>query len=473
MAYVDAPGFFGVSAMIFGEVLQRFIEQSPVTVMMRATLENVFSPAAIDEVFVQTARQQRQGELLFSTVVDLLSLVVMGSRKKLNAAYVARREAVKVSVNSVYNKLNGVETDVSRALVRRTAERLKPVVRAMRLPVQPIFPGYVTKILDGNHLPSTEHRLEVLRKTRSGPLPGQGLCVLEPDSMLIVDVILCEDGHAQERRLLDEVLQTVQAKDVWMGDRNFCTTNFLFGIAAQSGCFAIRQHASTLNYELLKKRKLLGRCETGTVYEQPMRLQAPDGRTLKVRRVTLVLDEATENGDTEIHVLTNLPPRSFTGLQIVAAYRRRWTVENAFQDMEQSLASEIRTLGYPPAALLALALALVMYNILSTIKTALSKAHGEALPREKLSCYYLAEEISGAYRGLVIAVPARQLASKFATLGPRSMAQALLEIAGHARIEQFRKTTRGPKKPKPKRTSGRINHHVSTAKLLAARADKR
>jgi hypothetical protein len=361
---------------------------------------------------------------------------------------------------------------VSRELVRHTAARLKPILRAMRLSPKPLFPGYVTKILDGNHLPATEHRLEALRTTRSGPLPGQGLCVLEPDCMLISDVILCEDGHAQERRLLDEVLDTVQARDAWIGDRNFCTTNFLFGIAARLGYFVIRQHASTLTYDLLKKRVKLGRCETGMAYEQWLLLRHPDGRTLRVRRITLVLNQPTEDGETEIHVLTNLPKRKFTGIQVLAGYHRRWTVETAFQELEQSLESEIRTLGYPPAALLAFSLALVMYNLISTLKAALSKAHADAVPREKLSGYYLAEEISGAYRGLVIAVPAREWTRKFAQLGPRSMAAVLLQLAGHARIEQFRKTSRGPKRPRPKRTSGRINHHVSTAKLLAAQARK-
>jgi hypothetical protein len=57
--------------MIFGQVLDRFVTQSPITVMFRATMENAFSADAIDEVFQRTAQQQRPGELLFSTVVDL------------------------------------------------------------------------------------------------------------------------------------------------------------------------------------------------------------------------------------------------------------------------------------------------------------------------------------------------------------------------------------------------------------------
>ena len=87
------------------------------------------------------------------------------------------------------------------------------------------------KIIDGNHLAATEHRIEELRTIGSGPLPGLALVVLEPDRMLVSDVFPCEDGHAQERRILPQVLPTVEADDLWIADRNFCTTGFLFGIA--------------------------------------------------------------------------------------------------------------------------------------------------------------------------------------------------------------------------------------------------
>lgn len=458
--------------MIYGEVLDRFVKGSPVTVMLRATMENVFSTKAIDELFAQTAQRQRPGELLFSTVVDLLSLVVCSVRKSVNAAYTAVKEQVGVSVHSVYNKLDGAEPVVSRELVRQTASKLKAIVRQLRLPLPTAFPGYSMKILDGNHFPSTEHRLAELRTTRSGPLPGQALCVLEPAWMLMSDVFPCEDGHAQERSLLPQVLETVKRNDLWMGDRNFCTTLFLFGIRERSAYFLIRQHASTLTYELLGKRKKVGRCDTGMVYEQRMRLSHPDGRTFKVRRVTLVLDQPTESGDTEIHLVTNLP-KKISALVVADGYRRRWTLENAFQEMEQSLESEIRTLAYPKAALLAFCLAVVLYNLLSTVKASLTKVHGEVLPRDRISGYYLAEEISASYRGMMIAVPPTVWARRFARLTAKGIARVLKDIAAYARPDQFRKNQRGPKKPRPKRSSGRRNHHVSTARLLAARESKK
>jgi IS4 transposase len=373
---------------------------------------------------------------------------------------------VGVSVKSVYNKLDGAEPGVSRALVRQTARRLKKIVERLGLSSEGEFPGFRRKILDGNHFPATEHRLMELRTTRSGPLPGQALCVLEPACMLMTDIFPCEDGHAQERSLLPEVLETVERKDLWIADRNFCTTMFLFGIAQRCAYFVIRQHASTLHYELLGRRKKIGPCARGVLYEQRLRLHHPDGRTLIVRRVTVVLDQPTENGDTEIHILTNLPKR-ISARMVAEGYLGRWTVENAFQEMEQSLQSEIRTLAYPKAAVLAFSLAVVLYNLLSTVKASLSKVHGEELPRCRISGYYLAEEISASYRGMMIAVPPATWARRFSRMSPHAMARVLCDLATHARPEQFRKTQRGPKKPRPKRSSGRRNHHVSTARLLA------
>ena len=57
--------------MILDAVLQRFVEQCPVAVMARLTLQRAFSADWIDEVFEQHRERQYTRELLFSTVVDL------------------------------------------------------------------------------------------------------------------------------------------------------------------------------------------------------------------------------------------------------------------------------------------------------------------------------------------------------------------------------------------------------------------
>ena len=47
--------------------------------------------------------------------------------------------------------------------------------------------------------------------------------------------------------------------------------------------------------------------ETGRVFEQTLRATNDAGEVLFLRRVTVVLDKPTRDGDTELHLLTNVP----------------------------------------------------------------------------------------------------------------------------------------------------------------------
>jgi Transposase DDE domain len=447
-------------------MFQRFMEKAPVTVMVRSTLERVLSPTTINAIFAGSAVRQVESELLFSSVVELLAVVVWRQRDSINQAYKHAKEDFEVSVKSVYNKLNGTETQVCRALVRETAEPLVETVAALGPTRKAQLTGYRTRIIDGNHLTSTNHRLKVLRTTNSGPLPGQALAVLDPDRMLIVDLFPCEDGQAQERRILPEVIPAARERDLWIADRNFCTTGFLFGLARQKSCFVIRQHASTLSWEKETQPQKIGRCETGVIYEQNLHLLHGD-ETLIVRRITIRLDKPTRSGETEIHLLTNLPRNDANAYRVAELYLKRWTIENAFQEIEQALRSEINTLGYPGAALLGFAIAVLTYNALSVAKWAIEKEHSDSITREQVSGYYLAGAVSADYGGMMIALPEEEWTDRFATLTPNQFAAHLRSCARHVRPDTFRKNVRGPKRPRPKRSSGAIDHHVSTARLIA------
>ncbi len=291
--------------------------------------------------------------------------------------------------------------------------------------------------------------------------------------MLVTDVFPCEDGHAQERSLLPQVLPTVEAGDLWIADRNFCTTGFLSGIAARSAAFLIRQHGQTLTYALMGDRRKVGRCPTGTIYEETMRLMDVEGNYSDIRRVTIELKKPTRDGETEIHLLTNLPAKAANARTVADLYLRRWTVEKAFHELDQALHGEIKTLGYPPAALLSFCVALLAYNVISVVKTGLTAVPGAKVKREDLSGYYLAEELAAAYHGMMIAVPAEEWTRHFASLSPAALARILKTLATNVRPDRFRKNVRGPKKPRPKRTSAKRHPHVSTARILAKRKQRK
>jgi hypothetical protein len=454
--------------MILSDVFERFSQDSPLSVMAQGIMENALNPHILDQLFEDVAEKQFTHKLLFSTIVDLMSVVVCRIRPSIHAAFQARAETVGATIDAVYDKLDGTETAVSAALVHAVAARLTPVIDAMGGGRADWLPGYRVRLLDGNHLPGSEHRLKELRTIGAGALPGHALVVLDPRSMLATDVVLCEDGHAQERSLLGRILAIVAAKDLWIADRNSCTTDFLFGIARRGGSFVIRQHASTLHWEFVGKRRACGRIETGKVYEQTIRATDDAGEVLILRRVTVLLDRPTRDGDTELHLLTNVPAKDTRAKVIADLYRRRWTIETAFQELEATLDSEITTLGYPKAAPFAFCVALVSYNVLSALKAALRSVHGETLVAGEVSGFHVADEIQMTHRGMMIAIPEDEWVI-FHDLTPVELADVLVRLAGSVSLPKPRKHPRGPKKPKPKKQSGAKIKHVATAKILDAR----
>jgi hypothetical protein len=458
--------------MILDTVFQRFAQRSPVAVMVRGLLEQVLAPATVDALFEQHAQKQYTRELLFSQVVDLMSQVVAGVHPSAHAAYQAHHDRFAVSRTAVYDKLNGVEPQVAAALVRQTAASLATVIGHLDAALPDLLPGYRVKILDGNCLAKTEHRLRELRPLAAGPLPGKALVVLDPALMLAIDVFPCEDGHTQERALLGPVLSTAAPNDVWVEDRNFCTTAFLFGLADRAACFVVRQHRN-LPWEAVTDLEFAGVSDGAEVWEQKVRLDHPaTGASLSARRLEVRLSQPTRDGDAALHVLTNVPARVGSATAVAALYRERWTIETLFQVLVETLESEQPRLGYPKAALFAFCVALVAYNVLAVVRAALRAAHGRDVVEAGVSTYYLAHEIAGVYQGMMIALPAEQW-EPLQQLTPARLAALLKDLASQARLPAYQRHARGPKKPRPERPHRKDQPHVSTARLIANRRNKK
>jgi hypothetical protein len=348
---------------MLSKVFERFVEKAPVAVMVRGILERVLGPDALNALYDRVADRQYTRELLFSSVFQLMNLVVCRVQPSIHAAYQDNKEAIGTSITAVYDKLSGISTVTSRALVKETAEQMGESVRGMKGTRMPWLPGYRVKVLDGNCIETTHHRLKPLRGISSGALPGKSLVIYQPELEMATDVFPCEDGHAQERALLREVLPTLVARDLAIIDRNFCVRDFLHGITNQEAYFICRQHKG-LPWEVDGEERFVGRGKSGAIYEQWIRVRDSDGNVQRYRRIRIVLKKATRDGDKVLTLLTNLSKTAAHAKQIAEMYRKRWTIETAFQELEAHLHSEINSLGYPKAALFGFCVALVAYNVL-------------------------------------------------------------------------------------------------------------
>src|SRR5262249_8263753 len=153
--------------------------------------------------------------------------------------------------------------------------------------------------------------------------------VLDPDAMLITDIIPCEDAHTQERALIEQVLPLVQAGDVWVEDRNFCTADFLLGVAQRHAFFVARRHGNPT----AQPQDAFGpelETDTGWVRERRVWVCRDGQRVLEARLVRVRLKQPTQDGDREVAILTNLPAEAAGATVVAHLYLRRWKSEGAF-----------------------------------------------------------------------------------------------------------------------------------------------
>ena len=452
--------------MVLPAILDPFAKGAAPAVMTRIALDWMIGGTSIDLILEGFTERHYTREFLLSHFVQVMLDVACGFRRSLRAAFLKRELDLIASISAFYRKLARLEPAVSASIVRETADRARQlIVAADGLLPEPI-PGYAARILDGNVLTGTDHRINELRSTRSAALPGKSLAIYEPISGLVLDIVLEENAHTQERALLNQI--DITPGQLWIMDRNFCVRTFLFRMHRAGAFFLVRRHQSTLPLEAIEPLKSIGRCDTGEIFEQPVWVDDPEceGRRYRLRRIVLRLDQPTREGESEIVLITNLPDDVAADL-CCAVYRGRWEIEKHFQKLTDLLHCEIPTLGYPRAALFAFCMSVLAGNALAILKGNLRAVHGEEMVVE-LSIFTVVNEVAEIYPGMMMAVPPMEWS--FLRGGSvNSIAGLLNELAAKVPLERMLRSRRGPKTPrKTRKSSGSTIHHVATKKLLDA-----
>jgi hypothetical protein len=250
---------------LLDEIYSQFETKVPFATIIRIVLQRVLLAWKLDDLFKKTATKQYERNLLFSTLMVLMFEVVMRTSPSIHHSYRHHQDSIPVSFQSVYNKLNNLEPPIASELVRHSVRQLLPLRLQLTDGIEGLLPGFKIRIIDGNHFSGTEHRLEGTRDIQAAPLPGAVLAILEPDNSMILDVIPCEDAHAQERSFFDQIIPMVPKGELWIADRNVPTLSLLFRIAEQEAFFLMRQHGSLKTWETIGEEKYVGKTSTGWV----------------------------------------------------------------------------------------------------------------------------------------------------------------------------------------------------------------
>jgi hypothetical protein len=450
------------------EVLDRFVEQNPIAVMTRAIIVSMMDADTFDQIFEDNRSRQYDSTIKFSVLALTMAEIALGTKRNRNQAYIKYEKQIGATKEAYYTKLNRTEPVISEAVVDFSAGKASEMLGHLGFQPWEVVPGYQCYSIDGNHLQKTEKRVTETRFLSAAPLPGTIVARFNHQTSLFDKAYLLEDGHAQEATVLNRVVEDTQRNDLLMADRHYCITHFFFSVAAKEGCFLIRQNSS-LQGELIGKRKRIGTTDTGQVYEQPIRLRH-NGQEMVIRRVTVELYEPTRDGDMAIHLLCNLPANAGSACVIADAYLQRWEIENAFHILTMTLTCEINSNCYPRCSLLLFCMAMFAYNARQILLAALYSEHA-AEDVDRMSQYQISVDTIEPMPGMLTAINEEEW-KRLVPATPKRLAAFLRRTARSVDVKRYRASVRGPKKPKPPRKRCKTGTHVSTAKILKARKER-
>jgi hypothetical protein len=459
-------------------LLRKFVDKCPFAVLTQMAIRGVLRDD-LDEVFHARRSRQYEQDLLFSDMAFAVADVVLRFAGSFNQAYDNQREKLGVSRGSFYEKINATEPAISEGVVEKSVRRAAALQDALEDAPWEVLPGYRVLSIDGNHLQETEKRLQVLRDADDAPLAGIVVARFDHQRGLFDRAYLIEDAHAQECSLKERIAADLGPGDVLLGDRHYCVLDFLRDLHARGAAFVIRQHGRFRGV-LLGRRRKIGTTSRGAVYEQTIRTRE-DGDALVMRRITVALNTPTEDGATEVHLLSNLPAEidadeidadEIDAATISDLYLLRWEEERAFYYLRMTLTCELKSVSGPKAALFLFCMALLAFNVRQVLFAALFAEH-EQEAVEEVSHHRISVEVSRYTDGMLAAVD-ESTWKKLVPSDVAGLARRMREVAAGIDLSRYKKSRRGPKKKKPpKPTPTRRKTHMSTAKALAAARSQR
>jgi len=385
----------------------QLLARLPLAQAVLELFDHVLDDALCDAVFDAHRGRCYQDALAFPTLVRVIrdALVLHGGSANRAIGDAVDAGRLECAPSGVYRKLANLPPALSQALLSRGTARLAAVAAADTAAARTLpacFDDLDVIVVDGKKAKRAAKRLAETRAFTSGSLLGAKLLVgLSLRSGLAVAMHADEDGERNDVPLVGGLLGQLRADRVataaanaaaadpvaaaaesarpflFVADRQFADLNLPALFAAGGDHFLLRC-AKTLKFQPDPSRpEQCGVDQAGRAFTQAWGWvgSAKDKRRRYVRRVTL----SRGDGKDDVILITDLlDEQAYPAADLLALYRLRWTIEEAFQQVTEVFALA-RLIGASPRGIIFQgALCLLIYNLTLTVKGYVATAGEQA-----------------------------------------------------------------------------------------------
>jgi hypothetical protein len=387
------------------------MRRSPLAACVLEVSDLIFDPQLLQSIWAGHRGRCYQDVLSFEGLLRLMRDALIhhdGSAHKLFLD-LERDGREPIDESNFYRKLSRMPVELSRALLRQCSGQLAELMpagaEAVKLPS--CFDGLAVIIGDGKKIKNAAKRLLPTRGYSGKLIGAKALVAMNARSGMAVAMSDSLDGLTNDVPLVPALMEQLRQVfadrpilSVW--DRQFDDVRTLAHLSARVGdAFVVRMKQS---HTFTVESSTQTHDAHGRIVRDEIGVLGKGKASMRVRRITLVrsgvnaanaanADDADDADDEDdVVLLTNLLDRdAFRASDLLEVYRRRWGIEQLFQQVTETFSLQHLIGSSPRAVLFQFAYCMLLYNLVQLIKTYVA-ADGRVLATT-VSTFYLFDDI--------------------------------------------------------------------------------
>jgi DDE family transposase len=353
---------------------QELMRRSPLAACVLETADFVFDGALLDSIWQRHHGRCYEDVLRFGDFVRLMRDALVRHGGSAHALFVEleRDHAQPVDESNFYRKLARTPVGLSRALLRegtaRLAELMPAGVDVAELPG--CFDGFEVIVGDGKRIKDAAKRLKPTRGYAGKLIGAKALVAMDVRGGMAVAMSDSLDGLANDvplvPALMEQLRQSIARPVLSVWDRQFDDVRTLGHLSARPGdAFVVRLKQE--NHTFSVESAVRAADARGRAVLDEVGVLGRGGHAMRVRRITLTREG---EGEEDVVLLSSLLDRlAFPAADVLELYRRRWGIEQVFQQVTETFALDHLIGSSPQAVLFQFAYCLLLYNLVQLIKT--------------------------------------------------------------------------------------------------------
>jgi hypothetical protein len=373
---------------------RELIKRSPMAAGVLDMSAYVFNDQLLKSIWDEHRGRCYEDVLRFSTMIRLMrdALIRHGGSAHRLFLELESREEEPVDESNFYRKLSRTPVQISRAMLSCCTQRLCELLPGPVVTLPGCFDGFEVIIGDGKKIKNAAKRLKPTRGYGGKMLGGNALVAVDVRRSLAIAMSDSLDGMSNDVPLVPLLMPQLHALidrpilSIW--DRQFDDVRTLRCLSQREGdAFLVRMKQTEAIFEAessVKARDELGRRvldEIGTLGQGKLQM--------RVRRITLFRNHDEDEQD--VVLLTNLLDRELYKVQeILDLYRRRWGIEQIFQQVTETFSLQHLIGSSPKATLLQFSFCLLLYNLMQVVRAYVAEDGG--VLASIISMFYLFDD---------------------------------------------------------------------------------